>query len=146
VVTASVSIGALLASRHIRVTLLGGIIRREDLTLIGPLATQSLDRYRFDLAVVGTSALKVDEGLFDLNDEEAEINRLAVKRAQRLVVLVDSSKIGMVAWAHVAGCSSIHKIVTDENIRPGDAEALRAQGIDVIIATPTTAVSNLSID
>jgi len=146
VITPSVPIAVLLASRRIRVTLLGGLLKRGDLSLVGPVATQSIDRYRFDLAVIGTAALSVEEGIFDLDDETADLNRLAIRRAHQLVVLADSSKFGSVAWANVAPRDAIHRIVTDEGASADDVRALREAGVDVFIADPATAIGTQTAD
>ena len=102
---------------------------------MGPAARATLERYRFDLAVLGTAGLTARWGLTDLNDEEAEIHRIAVERSERLMVIADGSKLGLVASAIVAPASSIHILVTDSSAPESELAALRSLGIEVVVAT-----------
>jgi DeoR family fructose operon transcriptional repressor len=136
VVTGSLPIASMLGTRPLRTVVLGGTVRRDELSCIGPAARSTLERYRFDLAVVGTAGLTARWGLTDLNDEEAEIHRIAVERSERLMVIADGSKLGLAASAMVAPASSIHILVTDATAPESELEALRALGVEILIASP----------
>jgi len=112
-VTGSLPIAGLMGTRPSRAVVLGGDVRRDELSCVGPAARATLERYRFDLAVLGTAGLTARWGLTDLNDEEAEIHRVAIERSERLMVIADGSKIGQAASAMVAPAQSIHTLVTD---------------------------------
>ncbi|HEX7543393.1 MAG TPA: DeoR/GlpR family DNA-binding transcription regulator [Candidatus Limnocylindrales bacterium] len=135
VVTGSLPIASLLGTRPARAVVLGGNVRRDELSCVGPAARATLERYRFDLAVLGTAGLTARWGLTDLNDEEAEIHRIAVERSERLMVIADGSKLGLVASAIVAPASSIHILVTDSSAPESELAALRSLGIEVVVAT-----------
>ena len=80
VVTGSLPIAGLMGTRPSRAVVLGGDVRRDELSCVGPAARATLERYRFDLAVLGTAGLTARWGLTDLNDEEAEIHRVAIEQ------------------------------------------------------------------
>jgi DeoR/GlpR family transcriptional regulator of sugar metabolism len=115
---------------------LGGNVRRDELSCVGPMARATLERYRFDLAVLGTAGLTARWGLTDLNDDEAEIHRVVIERSERLMVVADSSKLGVVTNAVVAGASVIQTLVTDSGAPESEVAELRGLGIDVVIAKP----------
>ena len=135
VVTGSLPIASMLGTRPSRVVVLGGSVRRDELSCVGPGARAALERYRFDLAILGTAGLTARWGLTDLNDEEAEIHRLAIERSGRLMVIADGSKLGVVTGAAVAPASSIGILVTDATAPESELEPLRALGIEIVIAS-----------
>jgi DeoR/GlpR family transcriptional regulator of sugar metabolism len=134
IVTASVPAASLLGTRPVRVVLLGGTVLRDELTCVGPIAVSTLDRYRFDVAVIGAAGLSAAWGVTELNDEEAEIQRHAVERATRLVVLADGSKLGLATSAVVCPARAISTIVTDASAPSAELSALRELEIDVVVA------------
>jgi DeoR/GlpR family transcriptional regulator of sugar metabolism len=135
VVTGSLPIASLLGTRPHRAVVLGGTVRRDELSCIGPAARATLERFRFDLAVLGTAGLSARWGLTDFNDDEAEIHRIAIERSERLIVIADGSKVGAVAAAVVAPVTSIHTLVTDPTAPREELARLRDLGVEVVLAT-----------
>ncbi|HEX8940102.1 MAG TPA: DeoR/GlpR family DNA-binding transcription regulator [Candidatus Limnocylindrales bacterium] len=140
VVTGSLPIASLLGTRALRVVALGGTVRRDELTCVGPAARATLERYRFDLAVLGAAGLTARWGLTELNDEEAEIHRRAVEQAERVVVIADGSKLGLSAPAMVAPAGRVDTLVTDASAPPDELALLREQGVRIVLAAPRAAV------
>ncbi len=136
VVTGSLPIAGMLGTRPLRAVILGGTVRRDELSCVGAAARSTLERYRFDLAVLGTAGLSVRWGLTDLNDEEAEIHALAIERSERLMVVADGSKLGQVTSAVVAPAAAIDVLVTDPSAPETELAALRELGVEIVIATP----------
>jgi DeoR family transcriptional regulator, fructose operon transcriptional repressor len=136
VVTGSLPIAGTLGTRASRSVVLGGTVRRDELSCIGPAARATLERYRFDLTVIGVAGLTARWGLTDLNDDEAEIHRMAIERSERLMVIADNSKLGQVTAAVVAPASAIGILVTDAGAPESELEQLRAVGVEIVIAQP----------
>lgn len=134
VVTPSLPTASLLGTRPVDVIALGGAVRHDELTCVGPAAAATLGRFRYDLAVIGAAGLSVRWGLTELDDGDAEIQRLALGRAARIVVIADGSKIGTAANAVVADASRIRTLVTDEEAPAAELAALKALGIEIIVA------------
>lgn len=134
VVTPSLPTASLLGTRPVEVVALGGTVRRDELTCVGPAAAATLGRFRFDLAVIGAAGLSARWGLTELDDADAEIQRLAIERAARLVVIADGSKIGTAANAVVADAGLIRTLVTDDGAPAPELAALRALGLEIVIA------------
>ena len=134
VVTASLPTASLLGTRPVDVVALGGAVRRDELTCVGPVATATLGRFRFDLAVIGAAGLSAKWGLTEVDDGDAESQRLAIERSARVVVIADGSKIGTATNSIVIEASAVHTLVTDQSASSTELAALSGAGIDIVIA------------
>ena len=133
VVTASLPTASLLGTRPLRVVALGGQVLRDELTCVGGPALATLERYRFDAAIVGAAGFSARWGLTELNEAEAEVQRAALARSSRVIVIADASKLGVATSIVVGPASLVETLVTDRSASPDEVAALRALGIDVII-------------
>jgi DeoR/GlpR family transcriptional regulator of sugar metabolism len=134
VVTPSLPIASLLGTRPVRVVCLGGTVLHDELSCVGSAALRTLATYRFDLAVIGAAGLSARWGITELTDEEAEIQRSALERSSRVVVIADGSKIGTVTSSVVGPAGRIETLVTDSSAPDSEVRRLRRAGIDVVIA------------
>lgn len=136
VVTAALPTASLLGTRPVRTVVLGGVVLRDELSSVGPAAIAGLARYHFDVAVIGVAGLTVRWGLTDLTDDEADVQRAAIARADRVIVLADGSKVGATTTAVVAPAERITTLVTDASAPAAELEALRGLGIEIVMVTP----------
>ena len=134
VITPSLPTASLLGTRPVDVIALGGSVRRDELTCVGPAAAATLGRFHFDLAVVGAAGLSARWGLTELDDADAEIQRLAIERADRVVVIADGSKIGAAGNAVVCDAGLIRTLVTDDEAPDLELDGLAALGVELVIA------------
>lgn len=138
-VTGSLTIASLLGTRPVRVTVLGGTVLHDELTCVGPVAAATLARFSFDLAVIGLAGLSARWGISELSEEEAEVQRVAIERSRRVVVIADGSKIGAVMPAVVAPATCVTTLVTNSSAPIGEREALREQGVEIIVVDQAAA-------
>jgi DeoR/GlpR family transcriptional regulator of sugar metabolism len=134
VVTGSLPVASLLGTRPVRVVVLGGHVRRDELSVVGPPAWASLARWRFDVAIVGTAGISARWGITDLDPDDAEINRLALEQAVMTVVVADGSKVGRAAPAIVAPVAAAHMLYTDAAAPRSELDALGDAGVKVHLA------------
>ncbi len=137
VVTASLPTASLLGTRALRTIGLGGAIRRDDLTATGPIAIATLQRYRFDAAVIGAAGLSARWGITELSDDEAEVQRAAIRQTERVIVLADGSKLGVAVNAIVGSADVIETLVTDSSAPSAELAALGRLGVRVVVAGAT---------
>jgi len=135
IVTASLPIASLLGTRPFQVVVLGGTVLHDELSCVGAAALRTLERFRFEVAVLGAAGLSARWGITELTDEEAEIQRVAIDRADRLIVIADGSKIGVATNVVVAPAERIEVLVTDPSADPKELAALKATGIEIILAS-----------
>lgn len=99
VVTNGLSHVEALVSKQIRSYLLGGMMKMHTKAVIGSIALQNLDNFRFDKCFIGTNGVDPEMGYTTPDPEEALIKRRAHDLSSKTYVLADSSKIGEVAFA-----------------------------------------------
>ncbi|MEU3605367.1 DeoR/GlpR family DNA-binding transcription regulator [Streptomyces sp. NPDC035033] len=133
VVTNALNIAGELAVRpQVKLVVTGGVARPQTYELVGPLTAGVLNEVVLDVAVLGVDGLDPRLGVMTRQEDEASISRLFAERAQRVVVVTDSSKLGRRAFARICGLDAVDVVVTDA-AAPADAVArLDDMGIKVI--------------
>lgn len=132
VVTNALNIAHELTVRnHVKIVVTGGVTRPQSYELVGPLATRILDEVTLDLAFLGVEGLDVVEGATAQHEGEASINGLLVRRARRVVVVTDSSKLGRRAFARICPTSAVHVLITDTDAPREVVARLVDAGVDV---------------
>jgi DeoR/GlpR family transcriptional regulator of sugar metabolism len=137
VVTASLPIASLLGTRPIGVIAIGGSVLRDELSCGGSIATATLARYHFDVAVIGAAGLSVRWGITELTEDEAEVQRAAIERADTVIVLADGSKLGTATSAVVGPMDRVTVLVTDPTAPADELTAIRRSGVRIVIADDT---------
>jgi DeoR family transcriptional regulator of aga operon len=119
---------------HVRIIMPGGTARTQSFELVGPTAGRTMEDINLDLAILGVDALSPHDGASANNEGEAEINRVFAARAQRVVIVADSSKLGQVALARICHTEAIDTLITDEGMSAHDSAAFEALGVAVVLA------------
>lgn len=99
VVTNGLSHIEALVSKRITSYLLGGMMKIRTKAVIGSIALQNMDNFRFDRCFLGTNGVDAEMGYTTPDPEEALIKRRAHQLSATSYVLADASKIGEVAFA-----------------------------------------------
>lgn len=135
VVTNALNIAHELAVRpHIKLVLTGGVVRSQSYELVGPLAMPTLERLRLDIAVLGVDGISVEGGACTNNESEAAVNELMARRANKVVVVADASKLGRQAFARICGIDRVDTVITGPDADPTVVADLQAAGVDVHLA------------
>jgi DeoR/GlpR family transcriptional regulator of sugar metabolism len=124
----------LLPDPAIELVLPGGTVRRNYRSLVGVVAEDSLRQLKADLAVLGTSAVDAELGVWDTTMVEVPIKRLMIAAADRVMLLADAAKFSMSGVVRVCGPESIDHVVTDAPLPAACRSAVDAAGIEVTIA------------
>lgn len=122
----------LVNKNYINLMITGGTIRRESFSLVGPDAESIISNYYFDKLFLGVDGLDIKHGLTTPNPMEAQLNRLMVKRAQEVIAVTDSSKLGRHSFSYICGLESISTIITDKKISSEFEKSLQKKDIEVI--------------
>ena len=138
VITASLSHASLLASRNIRVIVLGGKLHADELTMTGPIAEATLNRFYADVCILGAAGVDPQVGVTELDYEVASLHRLMMERSRRVMVLADHSKLGFRSPAVVAPIAMVTTLVTDEAAPPEMLDQLQACGMQITLARKST--------
>lgn len=117
---------------NVKIMVTGGSARAQSYELIGSLATMVMSKLTLDVAFIGVDGLDVKAGATADNEDEASINRLMVKRAERVVIVADSTKLNRRAFAHICDLSDVDVLITDVGASEDVAEAITARGVEVL--------------
>ena len=133
VVTNSIRIASELAGHPgMTVLMLGGRVRWEALSVVGPLGDGVFRRVNVQKAFVGAAGFTIEEGLTDAMEEEAQIKRSMVAAAREVYAVLDHTKWGRVASATFCRTDRLTGVLTDGEA-PGDMVArLRDAGVTVV--------------
>ena len=119
--------------RQIRLIILGGLYLHDFDTLVGPQVEQALQEMHVDILFAGTDGLTVESGMSTDNVSEVGLLRTMAGRADRVVVVTDSSKIGVSNLQMILSLNEIHALITDSEAPEAFVEAVRDQGIKVTV-------------
>jgi DeoR family transcriptional regulator, aga operon transcriptional repressor len=134
VVTNAVNIAMELSNQPaLNVTLTGGTMRWAGaFSLTGPTAIEMLSGIFMDKAFIGACGVDAMRGVTTIEPDEAAVFRALVRQAKQVVVVADSSKIGMLSPALVCSAKEVDILVTDAGIAPDALEAFRSNDIEVL--------------
>lgn len=135
VITNAINIANVLSGHHnINVIVPGGILRQNSLSLVGPLAEQTLNSFHVDKAFLGVDGIDVKSGFYTPNLEEAFLNRIMIKISDQTIILADSSKFQRKSLNFICGLEELNILITDQGIRKEDAKILSDSSVKVIVA------------
>lgn len=119
----------------IEVILTGGKFRMQSNSLIGDLTHTILKNVCGSKAIIGVDGVSIKFGLTTPVQEEAAVASLMIEQTLGPVIVVaDSSKMGVVSNFVTAPIHKVNMIITDDKIKPGFQKELEDTGIKVIIA------------
>lgn len=132
VVTNAINIANELAVRpYVKTVVTGGVARPNSYELTGPLASLVLQAVSLDYAILGVNALDPKLGAATHDEGEAGANRAMVERADKVIVVADSTKLGKRAFAQVCGVDEIAVLITDRDAPDEIVAQFTAEGIEV---------------
>jgi len=134
VVTNALNVAAELAGKRISVLMIGGMLREETNSLVGPIAAQTLAGMAFDRAFLGATGVSVEHGFSNSNVYEAEIKQVAIRQASETNIVVDRSKFGAKVLVSFSSLNGASRIVTDALPDEELALACRELGVSVDVA------------
>jgi DeoR/GlpR family transcriptional regulator of sugar metabolism len=123
---------SLLDAPGVSVTLTGGTLQRDTISLLGPDGLAILRKYNIKTGFFGAHGLSFPEGLTDVSPGEAEIKRAVVAMCRQVVALIDATKWGRVGPASFARLEDLHIIVTDTNVPSDLVEKACSLGVRVV--------------
>lgn len=117
----------------IEVYVIGGRLRGVSYALVGSLAHRSIEGVYFDIAFLGANGISPEHGVTIPSLEEAETAWNIIKRAQKVVVIADHTKFGVVTHGKIADLEEVDCIITEGDIPPDVVQALIEFGVEVLL-------------
>jgi DeoR family transcriptional regulator, aga operon transcriptional repressor len=118
---------------HVRLIMIGGILRQRSYSLAGPPAEQILHSLHADRLFLGVDGLDPQIGLMTPDVLEARLNALMIQVSREVVVVADSAKFQRRSLSVIAKLDVVHKIITDQAVPPELLAAIRELGVEVLV-------------
>lgn len=120
----------------------GGTLRRSDGGLVGNLTTQTIEQFKFDLAVIGCSALDEDGDLLDFDIQEVGVSQTIIRQSRKTFLVADQSKFQRSAPARIASLRDIDVFYTDCALPSALSQHCEEWKTRVIVARPQVAATD----
>jgi DeoR family transcriptional regulator of aga operon len=133
VITNALNIAADLAQSSFEIIMIGGTLRKNSLSVVGPLAEDVLKEIHADIVFLGVDGFDTKIGLTTPNVLEARVNRAMVAAAEKVVAVCDSSKFNRRSLSLIVAASAIDHVITDSKLSGENVKAIRDAGIEVTI-------------
>jgi DeoR family transcriptional regulator, aga operon transcriptional repressor len=119
---------------HIKVVVVGGVVKPRSYELVGSFASRLLEVISLDTAVIGVNAVHPQRGAMAIDEGEAAIDAQLAAHAVRTVVAADSSKLNATAFARIVPIGDIDILVTDTAADADVVTPFVDAGIEVVLA------------
>lgn len=94
----------------------GGKLNRYSISLYGTSVIWELEQVNFHQTFLGVTNYSPETGFTCGNSEEATLKRTAIKQAEEVIVLMDSSKTGIKGTYTICGLDDIDILISDGNL------------------------------
>jgi DeoR family fructose operon transcriptional repressor len=119
---------------YIELVMPGGVLRNLTRSLVGPQTIRSLEMFNADWFFLASGGFDIEHGVTTGNIMEVEVKRTMLKQAAKVVLVADGSKFGRNLSLNVSPLSGIDVLITDDQMRDEDVQAVEELGVTVIRA------------
>ncbi len=134
VITNSLPIAEEIADfESVEVILIGGILRKEMRSLVGPMAESNLKNYNCDIAFIGVDGIDIEYGISTPIIYEAVLSKIMIDIAKKTIIVCDSSKFKKRSFAKISDLSSVDMIITDTEISADYKSRIERMNIELVL-------------
>ena len=119
--------------RNVTLICSGGILI-ENGAFIGPQAEDFFSKYKVRKAFLSAQGLTDEDGFTDQTPLYMRLKHIMKQNSEKVIVMIDSSKIGVRSLIQVLPIEDIDTIVTDSGAAPEIISKLQSKGLDIRIA------------
>lgn len=119
---------------NVEIIQLGGILRHSSLSMVGEYAKAPFSECACSKLFLGVDGIDPDFGITTTDIREAELNKVMMRAAQKVIVLADSSKFMRRGFSKISDLSDVDLIITDSGVPQAMRERLEERGIELLIA------------
>ncbi|MEK3889954.1 DeoR/GlpR family DNA-binding transcription regulator [Bacillus sp. FSL K6-3431] len=112
--------------------LLGGQLRKNSMSLVGPQVEDELKKYNADYVFLGTSGFSLHQGFMSSDLYEAEIKRAMVSAGKKVVLLADHSKFERTGLTSFCGFNEVDILITSDLVNEEVRKEIEKFGVEVI--------------
>ena len=94
---------------------------------VGPIAENNLNLFRADKAIISTTSILPEEGLFSASPQESEIKKLMIKYSKEVILVFDSTKVGISALSKFNNFENIDVVITNSEIDKENLDIIKSK-------------------
>jgi DeoR/GlpR family transcriptional regulator of sugar metabolism len=133
VITNALNVACTLAAHpHMSLIVIGGLLRRSELSMLGHLSDLVLRELHAQKAFVGVRAISVQRGLTNDYLMETLTDRLILQMASQVIIVADHTKFGKVSTVLLAPLTEVDMIITDAGLPEGETKEYEALGVALL--------------
>lgn len=102
-------------------------------SLIGSAAVEPLKMFVMDRVFIGVCGVDQERGATTIEPDEAAVFRAMAAQSKQVVVVADSSKIGMVSPAVICPPKEINILITDDGASEEMLAGFTRAGVKIVI-------------
>ncbi len=99
-----------------RVYMVGGLLNRNSLSVVGYSALKEMDPVNYDMAFLGATSYDDQLGFTCESAEDNAIKRMAISKAVQNIILMDASKLGRRGSFTIGQLNEVTDVVMDGNV------------------------------
>lgn len=135
VVTNNMNIANILVDNpECQIVVTGGALRLSDRGLVGKITIDTIRQFKFDIAVIGCSALDEDGDLLDFDIQEVGVSQSIIAQSRKCFLIADNSKFSRTAPAKIASMQELSVVFTDKPLPGPLTERCAEWGTQVVIS------------
>ena len=135
IITNALNVAMVLANAPmVRLTMPGGILRRESNSLSGHIGEAALAELRADRVFLGADAIDPAIGVMTPHLPEAQLNLKMIEIARQVIAVADASKLQRHNISLIAQVEELDMLITDSSAPAEAVEELRRRGVEVLLA------------
>ena len=114
------------------VHVLGGVLNKDSLSVRDPRIARDMASVNLNCAFVSVNGYSPEAGFTCRSETRREMEQAIISRADKVVVLMDSQKVGAVSPFTICGPEDIDVIISDDELDADVRAALEAAGVTVL--------------
>lgn len=114
------------------VRVLGGPMVPEYQATFGHTTITALNGHRFDIAIMGASAVHIDHGFMGYGEDEVALHDAARQQAGKTIMVADASKFGLFGSVRAFGLGDVHHVITTAGIGDEFVQRFNDLGVNLL--------------
>jgi len=111
--------------RNVEVMITGGLLNKSVVSVSGPVSIESLSNVNIDMAFIGAAGFTIENGFSNAHSSECELKRHIISMAKKVIMMIDSSKVGKVRQFTFAQISDIDMIICNKPLEKSISDKLK---------------------
>ncbi|WP_046655607.1 DeoR/GlpR family DNA-binding transcription regulator [Clostridium tetani] len=120
--------------KNLNILSTGGSLSRNTNSLIGVESINFLKNYNISKCFMASTGVSIKKGVTNSSSFEYEIKRTVVKQSSKIILLADSSKLGMASLMTYCNLEDIDTFITNEPLSNDYLDFFNKNNIELIIS------------